>query len=346
MFQHDFNGGAPASGREGRGGLRRRLLAATAGSAAGLCLPGAAAAAEPGFPSRPVRMVVPFSPGGATDVLARLVASGMADVLPQPVVVENRVGAAGAIGAAAVAKAPADGYSILFGGVGTNIVLTYTQSSLPYDPFTDFAPVGNACNVDFVLTVAADSPDRTLGDLIARAKRQPGSVSYMSGGTLGSLHVALEYLARRAGVKLMHVPYKGESHALPDLLAGRLDVAVMTLSLVGPQAAAGKLRALATLSGERLAGMPQVPTVAELGFEGYAAPTWNGLFVPARTPEAAIGALSRAFQQTLRRDDVRQRMLDMGITPNGGTPADFAAFLAREESRWRTMITGSGLLDG
>ncbi|MDM0072665.1 tripartite tricarboxylate transporter substrate binding protein [Variovorax sp. J31P207] len=246
-------------------------------------------------------------PGGATDILARLFGKAMEPELGQPLIIDNRIGAAGAIGAANVARSPADGYSVLFGGVGTNVVLPMTQPSLDYSPDRDFLPVGQICNIDYVLVVAASSPDRMLADLIARARARPNSLSYMSTGSMGPLHVAIEYLSQQAGARMTRVPYKGESPAFADLIENRLDVAVMTVPFTRPYIKDGKLRALATISGQRSAAMPELPTVAELGYPGYAVPIWNGLFVPVGTPAPAISRLSSAMLGVVRQPEIRER---------------------------------------
>lgn len=319
------------------------IAAAGGGAAATLGLSGLARA-NPAYPDRPIHLVVPFSAGGATDVLARHLARSMEQQLRQSVVVENRVGAAGAIAAAHVAKASPDGLTALFGGVGTNALLEYTQLSLPYKPSTDFVGAGNFCFVDFVMAVSASSPYRTLGDLLARAKQRPGEVSYMSAGPLGTLHIAQEYLWKLAGVSLNHVPYKGESHVVPDLVSGRMDLALMTLSLARQLAQEGKLRLLATLATERLRGAPELPTVAELGFPGFAMPTWNGVFLPRGTPAAVLKTLSTSINGALRDQEVTRKITDMGISPaQPNTPEQHAQFMTRERERWSAMVERSGV---
>ncbi|QHE83657.1 Bug family tripartite tricarboxylate transporter substrate binding protein [Hydrogenophaga sp. BPS33] len=325
---------------------RRRWLGLAAGgvAVASLGLASRTARANTPYPSRPLTLVVPFSPGGATDVLARHLARAMEPQLRQPVVVENRVGAAGAIAAAHVAKTAPDGLTALFGGVGTNALLEYTQLSLPYKPSTDFVGAGNFCFVDFVMAVSASSPYRSLADLLAQARRRPGEVSYMSAGPLGTLHVAQEYLWKLAGASLNHVPYKGESHVVPDLVAGRVDLALMTLSLARQLEQEGKLRLLATLAPERLRAAPALPTVAEQGFSGFAMPTWNGVFLPRGTPAAMVSTLNAALNGALRNDEVTRKIVDMGISPaSPNTPEQHAQFMARERERWRAMVERSGV---
>lgn len=348
----DDAGAAGDPQRRPESGMSARRRSVLRGLSAGLLAPlgwhaaSARAASAGAYPVRPVRLVVPFAPGGATDTLGRLLGRAMEASLAQPVVVENRVGAAGAIGATAVAKSPADGYSVLLGGVGTNIVLAYTQPALPYDPVRDLMPAAYLCNVDYVLTVAAGSPYRSLDDLLAAARKRPRAVSYMSTGMLGPLHVALEYLSKRAGVSMVHVPYKGESPALADLLEGRIDVAVMTVPFTRPLVQDGRARVLATISAERTASMPEVPTVAELGFPGYAVPIWNGLFVPAGTPVPVVERLHAAAAAATGAPAMRERMVALGVTPTGGTIAGYASFLKAERERWTAMIRDTGLVGG
>ncbi len=321
-------------------------IAGGSGAAATLGLTGLAgpALADAAYPARAIHLVVPFSAGGATDVLARHLAKSMEQTLRQTVVVENRVGAAGVIAAAYVAKAAPEGYVALFGGVGTNALLEYTQSTLPYKSSTDFVGAGNFCYVDFVMAVSASSPHRSLADLLADAKRRPGQVSYMSAGPLGTLHVAQEYLWKLAGVSLNHVPYQGESQVVPDLVSGRVDLALMTLSLARQLAQEGKLRLLATLAPERLRGAPDLPTVAEQGFPGFAMPTWNGVFLPRGTPPAVVQTLNDALNVALRDAEVLRKITDMGISPGQpNTPAQHAQFMQRERERWHTMVERSGL---
>jgi tripartite-type tricarboxylate transporter receptor subunit TctC len=322
---------------------RRKLLGAAALAPLAPLWPLASHAVE-AWPSRPIRVVVPFSAGGATDILSRLVGKAMEPELGQPLVIDNRIGAAGAIGAANVARSPADGYSVLFGGVGTNVVLPMTQPALDYNPDRDFAAVGQICNIDYVLVVAASSPDKSLADLIKRAKAKPRTVSYMSTGSMGPLHVAIEYLSQQAGAQMTHVPYKGESPAFADLITGRLDVAVMTVPFTRPYINEGKLRALASISGQRSAAMPDLPTVAELGYPGYAVPIWNGLFVPVGTPNASIARLSSAMLGAVRQPALREQMVAMGVTPTGLSPEESVAFLNGERERWARMIRETGVL--
>jgi tripartite-type tricarboxylate transporter receptor subunit TctC len=313
--------------------LSATLVSMTAGSSS----PAFAA-----YPDRPIVIVVPFSAGGSTDVLARLLARPMQEMLKQPVIVENRVGAAGAIGAAYVAKSNPDGYTVLFGGVGTNILNPLTIPETPYNPQKDLAAVGEVCTVDYVLVVKADSPFKSLSDVIAKAKAQKDSISYMSTGNKGPLHLGMAYLSKMAGVSLIHAPYKGESAALPDVLAGRVDIGIMTVPFTAPLIREGKLRAIASVGNKRSTLLPQVPTVAESGFPTYALPIWIGLSVPAATAKERIDLLNRALHHALSDSDVKSRMSALGVSPVGSSPSEFSAFQDRERERWLLMIKESG----
>jgi tripartite-type tricarboxylate transporter receptor subunit TctC len=319
------------------GATRRKLLLAA------LCA--AAAPSYAAWPERPITLVVPFSAGGSTDVLARLLGKSMQATLGQTIVVENRVGAAGSIGAQYVAKAAPDGYTLVFGGVGTNIVNPLTVPETPYNPQRDFAPVGLVCTVDYVLVVNASSPIKTFQDFVLRAKQNKRSVSYMSTGNKGPLHVGMEYLSQKADMELVHVPYRGENAALPDLMASRIDVAMMTIPFTAQSIKEGKMRAIANIGSQRSAMLPDVATVAEQGFPGYALPIWIGISAPAGTPADRIELINKAMKIALNSDEVKQRMSTLGVTAVGSSPAEFRDFMERERARWVTMIKETGALD-
>lgn len=328
---------------------RRQLLHRAAGAGVATVTGGlltGKALADSVFPSKPLRLVVPFAAGGATDMLGRILAKALETSLGQSVIVENRVGAAGAVGAASVAKSEADGCSILMGGVGTNIVLEHTMPDLSYKPQRDFAAVASICNVDYVLAVAHDSPYRTLADLLEDARKRPGQVRYMSTGPLGPMNVAMEYLSKLSGVQMIHAPYKGEAPALPDLMQQRVDVGTMTALFTKPQVQAGKLRVLATINSNRMASWADVPTVAEQGFPGYAAPIWNGLFVPKKTPRSVVEKLGQATVSALRSPGLREQLEKQGVSVTGQAPAEYERFLQDERQRWQKMIQESQVLNG
>ncbi|MGE8494360.1 MULTISPECIES: Bug family tripartite tricarboxylate transporter substrate binding protein [Comamonas] len=323
---------------------RRRWLLRNAAWGAASLLAGQHAWAQSPYPSRPVRLVVPFAAGGATDVLGRLLAKALEPGLGQPVVVDNKVGAAGAIGATQVAHAEPDGYNVLMGGVGTNIVLEHTMPDLGYRPQRDFAAVASICNVDYVLVVAQDSPYQTLGELLADAKKTPGKLRYMSTGPLGPLHVAMEYLGKLSGAQMIHAPYKGEAPALPDLLQQRVDMGMMTALFTRPQVQSGKLRVLATLSAQRMASWPEIPTVAELGYPGYAAPIWNGFFVPRKTSAQVVERLGRTTVAQLQAPELKNLLEKQGVSVTAQGPEAYEKFLQAERLRWQHMIRESQVL--
>ena len=323
---------------------RRRWLLRNAAWGAASLLAGQHAWAQSPYPSRPVRLVVPFAAGGATDVLGRLLAKALEPGLGQPVVVDNKVGAAGAIGATQVAHAEPDGYNVLMGGVGTNIVLEHTMPDLGYRPQRDFAAVASICNVDYVLVVAQDSPYQTLGELLADAKKTPDKLRYMSTGPLGPLHVAMEYLGKLSGAQMIHAPYKGEAPALPDLLQQRVDMGMMTALFTRPQVQSGKLRVLATLSAQRMASWPEIPTVAELGYPGYAAPIWNGFFVPRKTSAQVVERLARTTVAQLQAPELKNLLEKQGVSVTAQGPEAYEKFLQAERLRWQQMIRESQVL--
>lgn len=297
-----------------------------------------------GFPDRAVRFVVPFSAGGSTDVTARIVGEAMSHYLGQPVVAENRPGAAGAIGAGAVAKALPDGYTVLVGGVGPIMVLPALDAKLAYRPQRDLEAIGQITNNDYGVVVKTDSALQTMADFVREVKGRPGQLSYMTTGVGGPLHVGMEYFAVKQGLALNHVPYQGESQAAPDLLSGRLDVAVMSLTVAGPLIKAGKVRMLALLNAQRSALLPEVPTIGEAGFRGHEIPVWLGLFVPRNTPPQAIATLSAAMQKAMAQSDVQQKLLGQGAEPVLASREKYMEFLGQESVRWKTQVKAAGIL--
>lgn len=311
-----------------------------------LFIVGAENSAFAAWPEKALTIVVPFSAGGSTDILARMLAKPMQNYLGQTVLIENRVGAAGAVGAAAVAKAAPDGYTILFGGVGTNIVVPLTVPETTYNPQRDLAPAGQVCTVDYVLVVKADSAIKSVDDLVKIAKQKSGAVSYMSTGNKGPLHLGMAYFSKLADIELNHIPYKGEAAAMPDLVSGRVDVAMMTVPYTIPMISDGKIRAIASIAPTRSALMPEIKTIAEMGgYQDFQLPIWIGLSVPAGTPADRIELINQAMRIALKDDEVKQSMLRLGVSPVGSTPAEFGAFQEKERKRWSTMIKETGLLD-
>jgi tripartite-type tricarboxylate transporter receptor subunit TctC len=317
---------------------RRRILSAAAALAAlGASAP---AAAQP-FPTRPVRFVVPF-PGGFTDTLARMVGQKMADALGQPVLVENRPGASGAIGAQEVLRAPADGHAMCLGHIGTHALNPHLQAKLAYDP-AELVPVTLLVQLPNLLVASPTLPVRSVQELVALARGKPGELSYASPGNGTSGHLAAELLKAQAGVNLVHVPYKGTAEALQDLGSGRVHLMFDTVAQGLAQSKAGRVKALAVTSPQRTPLEPEVPTMAESGFPGWDTAAWFGLMVRAGTPPEAIARLHAEAVRALNAPEVRDRLVGMGATPVGNAPAAFARFVAEESARWGEVIRKAGI---
>jgi len=294
----------------------------------------AASAQGDAYPSKPIRFVVAFPSGNATDILARLFADKLSQSLQQPVVVDNKPGAAGIIGTEFVARAPADGYTVLIGQSGALAVNPYLYK-LSFDPQKDLAPVTLLITGATVMVTSAESPVRSLKELIATAKKQPGKLSYASYGAGHISHLMGEMFKAHAGVDLLHVPYKAAP--IPDVIAGRVDLIFEGTAVAVPQINAGRLRALAVMGAKRSPGLPDVPSVAE-ELPGFDAPGWVGVMVPAGTPQPVIDRLNRAFNEALAAPDVRQRIGGMLLEPAGGRPEDFGAFIRSQSERWGKVI--------
>lgn len=322
--------------------FKHRARALLGGLTLALSITAAPASAQ-NFPDKPLRFIVPFSAGGSTDITARTVADAMGKFLGQSIVVENRTGAAGALGAAAAAKAHADGYTVLVGGVGPMMVVPALDPGLSYRPGRDFQAVGHLTDNDYGWVVSADSPLHTAADFVRTARSKPGQLSYMTTGVGGPLHVSMEYLAKQQGLQLNHIPYQGESQAVGDLLTGRLDVAVMSITAAVPLMKAGKIRMLVLLSEKRSSVLPDVPTIAQAGYPGNEVPIWLGLFVPQGTPEPVIDRLYQGMSHALAQPAVRSRMQELGAEPVGGTRVQYQAFLAAETARWQARIAETGI---
>ncbi len=330
-------------------GRRRALMALAAGatlaSVAGL-LPAGAHAQQPAatdaaavaaWPAKPIRWVVPFPPGGAMDVIARTLGERAGRALGQPFVIENRPGAGGNIGADAVAKSPADGYTIMITSIGmaTNKAL---YAKLSYDPVKDFAPVSLLAVVPNVLVVNANSPDKTVADVIAHARREPGKLTYASAGNGTSIHLAGEVFASMAQLNLLHVPYKGSGPAMTDMLGGQVDLMFDSITSAAPHIQSGKLRALGVTSAKRSATLPNVPTIAEAGVPGYEVSPWFAVFAPAGTPAPIVQKINAALLDAMKQPDTQARFAAIGAEPIGSTPAQLAAHLDKEMARWGKLI--------
>jgi tripartite-type tricarboxylate transporter receptor subunit TctC len=289
------------------------------------------------YPSKPIRLVVGQAPGGATDVIARLVAPHFSEHLGQPVVVENRTGAAGSIGATFVAKSPPDGYNLLV--ISSSYAINPSlYKDLPFDPVKDLAPVTLIAEAPFLLVVHPSMPVKSVKDLIAMAKARPGTLTFASGGNGSSGQLAGELFKYLAGIDLIHVPYKGAGPALVDVISGQVHMTFgSVLSTLG-HVKNGRLRALGVTSAKRSAAAPDIPTIAEAGVKGYRTTTWYGLLAPAGTPAPVTGKLVADMQKAVESPDIRNRLLGDGAEPVAGSPKQFQDFLASEMNRAREII--------
>jgi tripartite-type tricarboxylate transporter receptor subunit TctC len=322
--------------------LARRTLVALA---AALAVP--LAVAQGAWPNKPVRIVVPFAPGGTTDILARTLAPELSKAFGQSFVVENRGGAGGNIGAEVVAKAPGDGYTLLMGTVGTHGINKSLYSKLPYDPQKDFAPITLVAGVPNVMVMstkrAQDLGINSVADFVKHAKANPGRLNMASSGNGTSIHLAGELFKARNGIFMTHIPYRGSGPAMTDLLAGNMDVMFDNLPSAMPHIKAGNLKAFAVTSAVRSEALPDVPTVAEAGkLPGFEASSWFGLLAPAGTPADIVSRLQQETAKALNLPAVKERLLAQGAIPSGNTPAEFAALIDAEIKKWEAVVKASG----
>ena len=313
---------------------RRRLLQAGAATAATLALPSLRAQ---GWPTKAVRFVVPFAPGGSSEIIARAAAVEMSKALGQSVFVDNKPGAAGNLAMQEVARAE-DQHTVILGHIGTLAVNPYIFDKLPYDANRDFRPVSLLAKVPSLYLVHPDLPAKTLPEFVALAKKQPGRLNYGSAGNGSAGHLAMEYLKKESGTFITHVPYRGTGPMLTDLLAGRLDAASVGAAAVLQFVRTGKLRCIATGTPQRIAQMPEVPTVAEQGYAGFEMSQWYGLNVPASMPPAAIERLAQAATRAMKEPGTLERLAHDAAIAVGGTPAEYAAFISAEQRRWQPVI--------
>lgn len=322
---------------------RRGLMAL----AAALVLAAPTLQAQTAWPSKPVRIVVPFAPGGTTDILARAMAPELSRAFGQSFIVENRAGAGGNVGAEVVAKSPADGYTLLMGTVGTHGINRALYPKLPYDPFKDFAPVTLVAGVPNVMVMNTDRAKalgiNTVADFIRYAKAHPGKLSMASSGNGTSIHLAGELFKSRTGIYMTHIPYRGSGPALLDLVAGNTDVMFDNLPSALPQIKAGKLKAFAVTSAERSAAVPDLPTIAEAaGLKGFDASSWFGLLAPAGTPADIVNRIQQETAKALASPAVKEKLLAQGAIPGGNTPQEFARMIESEHIKWAGVVKASG----
>ncbi len=317
-----------------------RMRTMTAGVLGGLSLCGGLQAAGPGqaYPAKPIRWISPWPPGGANDVFSRDIGRKLADGFGQPVIVDNRPGAAGTIGSDVAAKAPADGYTLVMGSSPTHAIAPSLYPQLPYDPLRDFVAITLVGTVPNVLVVYPSLPVKNVKELIALAKAKPGQLNFASAGNGTSQHLSGELFKVMAGVDMVHVPYKGTAPAMVDLIAGQVQLSFDNVTTLVPHIQGGKLRALAVTPAKRTPILPDVPTVAEAGVPGYEASVWFGVFAPAGTPAPVIAKLHEEIGKALNTPDLRGRFNAMGTDVSGMGPAEFQAFVRKEVPKWAEVV--------
>jgi tripartite-type tricarboxylate transporter receptor subunit TctC len=294
------------------------------------------------WPDKPIRMVVPYPAGGTTDLLGRALAQKMGVSLGQQVVVENRTGAAGNIGSDLVAKSKPDGYTILMGTIASHAINPSLYRDLPYDAERDFAPVMLVATLPNLLVVNPSVPAKTVKELIALAKAKPGELAFASAGSGTTQHLSGELFKKMAGVDMLHVPYKGNAPAVMDLVGGQVQLMFDNIPISLQQVRAGKLRALAVTGPTRSPALPDVPTIAEAALPGFSVTSWFALYAPAGTPEAIVAQLSKEANKALAAPDVQRTLIDQGIEPAGGTPAQLGAHMHAEIARWKKFVAEAG----
>jgi tripartite-type tricarboxylate transporter receptor subunit TctC len=318
--------------------MARRLCAVLLSAVAML-----ASAQAQDYPTRPITLVVPFPPGGSTSVVARIVAERMSAALGQQIVVDNRGGAGGTIAARAFVNAAPDGYTIFLGYSGTIAVAPSLYPNVGFDPRKDFAPIGRIGSAPAVLVVHPSFPARSVAELIALAKEKPGAVNFGSAGVGSLTHIAAELFASMAGVKLMHIPYKGSGPVLSDLLGGHIPMSFTPIPVAHGPVAAGMLRALAVTSAKRTGLLPEVPTVAETGLPGYEAVLRYGLLAPKGTPRPIVERLNKELRAALQSEEVLKRLATEGAEPLPSTPEEYAADIDQEEAKWSAIVKAAGI---
>jgi tripartite-type tricarboxylate transporter receptor subunit TctC len=291
------------------------------------------------YPGKPIRLIVPYPPGGGTDFFARLVGGRMSEQIGQPIVVENRPGAATIIGAEAAARAAPDGYTVLLADSTTLAVNPSLYSKLPYDPQKDFLPISMTARFAMLLVVNPSlTKAASVKDFIDEAKRAQGKINFASVGAGTTHHLAMELFKQQTGISLNHIPYKGAAPAVQDLVGGQVPVMFLDLAAGGPQIRAGKIKALAVASAKRIAALPDVPTLAESGVAGFEAWAWQGLVVPAGTPQEVIARLRAEYSKAVAEPAVRQKLIDAGVEPLTSTPEEFAAYIRSETAKWAKVV--------
>ena len=320
-----------------------RVIRCTAAATFALSVLACPAPASAQYPSRPVRIVVPYSAGGGTDIVARTVGQKLAERWGQTVIVDNRVGANGIIGADAVAKAPADGYTLLMSTPAEVSTNPHLYANIPYDALRDFAPITLIAVTPLVVAVNPGVPAKSVQELIVLAKEKPGSIGFATPGLGSTQHLTGEMLMMSAGIRLVHVPYKGAGQSIPDVIAGQVPMGIYGVLTISQHAKAGRLRMLAVTTPKRSSAYPDLPTLAESGFPGFDTSLWFGLIAPAATPGRVIGRLHDDVIDALKLPDVRERIASQGADIVGDTPAEFSAFIAAESAKYARIIKQAGV---
>jgi len=295
------------------------------------------------YPAKSVRLIVPFAPGGGTDTIARVLAQKLTESWGQNVIVENRPGAGGLIGFESVLKAPADGYTLGMGTISTLAVIPATQAKPRYDPLKDFAPVTLISTVPYVMVAHPSLPARTMAEFVKLARSKPGEISYGSAGYATGTHLTAEYLSSVTGIKLVHVPYKGDALALIDLMAGQISTGCFTTIIMGQQIRSGKLRGIVVMSPQRSRELPNVPTAIESGYAGFTSESWQGISVRAGTPLEIVRKLNTDIVRILSTPDVRAGIEAQGNNVSPGSPEDFERFIVKEIAKWKQVIASAGV---
>ncbi len=312
----------------------RTLVRIARASIALLALAAATQAAAQAYPTKPIRLVVPFPPGGAVDFYARVVQQPLSEALGQTVVIDNKAGASGMVGAEVVAKSPPDGYTLLIGNIASLAINVGIYPKMPYDPLKDFTPIVRTVDVNYVLVVHPSVPVKTVAELVAYAKANPGKLSYGSAGSGSLPHLGTELFKAQTGVDMVHVPYKGGGPMVTDLLGGSVQVVIGDQANLMPHVATGKLRALAVATPRRSPNAPDLPTIAESGVPGFDATAWQGVVGPAGMPADVVVRLNEAFNKVMAMPAVREKLVGGGLEPVGGTPEQFGRFIASEIAKW------------
>jgi tripartite-type tricarboxylate transporter receptor subunit TctC len=321
----------------------RRSLLTIACVAAGTAFTPLAVLAQAAYPAKPIRLIVPFPPGGGTDILSRLVAQKLTESAKWTVVADNRAGAGGTIGITEAAKAAPTGYDLVMGQKDNMVVGPWLYKNLPWDPTKDFAPIAHVAYTPVIIATSANSRFKTLADVVAAAKAAPDTITYGSPGNGTTIHLAGDLFEKAAGIKIRHVPYKGSNPAMMDALAGNVDLLVSSVPSAMGQIKSGKLRPLAVTSAKRSTSLPDVPTVAEQGFKDFDVSTWYGVFAPAGTPKEIVTAVNAEINKLLATAEMKDAIHAQGAEPQAMTPEQFGAQLKADYQKWRSIVQGSGV---